>query len=187
MKIHHPKVRTIFREEVGKNISDPSLLNNYRSFVIQGFLAAVTTIIVFFAIDIFYNAIVGAALAATAFGMFLNPSGRLSRIRAFVGGHTLAIVLGLALTVLTRSLDVETFDASSVRTIFTVVLVLGLGCFVLFVLMACIDCEHPPAAGMLVGLYGIGIDIVLISALLVSLIALVCIKLLIRGRLQNLV
>ena len=126
------KFNRILNEEIGTNFFDPTFRYRTPAFLIQGLLAAITVCVVLFFIDLFYNAIVGAALGATCLGLFLSPSGRISRIRSLAGGHSLAILLGC----ITSLLFYSSFGESMRESIPHIhVIALGGTCGVLFLAM----------------------------------------------------
>ena len=178
------KFKRMLNDEIGTNFFDPTFRSRVSVFLIQAVLATITICLVLFFIDLFYNAIVGAALGATCLGLFISPSGRISRIRSVVGGHSLAILFGSLISIFFYSSVGESIRDSipHIHVVF-----LGITCGVLFLAMAISDTEHPPAAGMLLGLCEREIDSTIIISLVVALAALAMIKLVLRSKLVDLI
>ena len=102
---------------------------------------------------LFFDSLAQAALAAglgsSVITVFVNPSNRTASTRSVVGGHSLALLLGSAFSVLLFASPVEAFlDGLSPVRNFSLAMSVG----VLLLAMAITNTEHPPAAGTVLGM-----------------------------------
>jgi len=116
---------------------------NKKHYIFQCCLVTVTLGMLFSMLDFFFNTALVAALGATAFIVFTGPHKEISRSRYVVGGYTIGIVVGLLAIngFYYMALDQSFFPVCSA-------LCVGITMF----LMVVFDYEHPPAAGVALGL-----------------------------------
>ena len=162
---------------------DPKFAAHPGRYLFQASLATVAMLAALLLVDSLSNAAVAAGLAATVVIIFINPYGRAASLRAVVGGHGLALVLGSAFSFLLFASPVETFldDTSTVRVLaFAVVVGLSI------LLMASTDTEHPPAAGIAIGMASREWEPEIFGGIIGAVLVLAAIRVLLRRQLQDL-
>ena len=127
---------------------DPKFSRNSRRYFLQGGLATLAMLVLLLFFDSLSQAALAAGLGSSVITVFVNPSNRTASTRSVVGGHSLALLLGSAFSVLLFAAPVETFldDLSVVRN-----LSLAVSVGLLILAMAITDTEHAPAAGTVLG------------------------------------
>lgn len=169
-------------------IFDPKLKRNRRRYVAQVGLATVALFLVLWTEDILTGevaarAVLVAAIASTAFVLFIMPHSDTAKPRHAVGGHAIALAVGAAFALLgDTELGRETVGDTAV--IFAGFAALGVG--LTMFLMAATDTEHPPAAGTALGVLGTTVSAELVLFVLTSVLMLLAIHLVFRSRLVNL-
>ena len=78
-------------------------------------------------------------------GIFINPAGTTSRLRAVVGGHTMPLLLESVFSFILFSRSIEGFIADHSQLH---VLMISFAVGLLILVMATTDTEHPPSAGI---------------------------------------
>ena len=78
-------------------------------------------------------------------GIFINPAGTTSRLRAVVGGHTMPLLLESVFSFILFSRSIEGFIADHSQLH---VLMISFAVRLLILVMATTDTEHPPSAGI---------------------------------------
>jgi hypothetical protein len=134
-------------------------------------------------VDSLSNAAVAAGLAATVVIIFINTQARAAKLRAVVGGHGLALVLGSAFSFLLFAGPVEAFldDTAKVRVLSFAVIV-----SVTILVMAITDTEHPPAAGIAIGMASREWEPEIFGSIIGAVLVLAAIKVLLQRHLQDL-
>ena len=100
-------------------------------------------------VDVVLRAAIVVAIASTAFIVFVLPHSQAASPRRIVGGHSVAVLVGSAFSLLYLLPgwgDAET--ASRVVRDFIAVITVGIS----ILIMVLTDTEHPPAAGTALGL-----------------------------------
>ena len=86
-----------------------------------------------------------ASLVSSVVGIFINPAGTTSRLRAVVGGHTMPLLLESVFSFILFSRSIEGFIADHSQLH---VLMISFAVGLLILVMATTDTEHPPSAGI---------------------------------------
>jgi CBS-domain-containing membrane protein len=130
-------------------IVDPKFRGNAGRYLFQCALAFLTVLGVLFFLDLLLHTVIIASLGATAFIVFTMPNSRTARTRALLGGHLVGVGVGCAFSLLSRApLVLSLFH--EYKTPLTVFGALAVAAAIF--LMVCTNTEHPPAAGMALGL-----------------------------------
>lgn len=122
---------------------DKKFKSNKGHYIFQCCLVTVSLGILFSMLDFFFDTALVAALGATAFIVFTGPHKEISRARYVIGGYIIGIIVGL---VAINGFYLMQLDQS----VFPVFSALSVG--VTMFLMVVFDFEHPPAAGVALGL-----------------------------------
>jgi CBS-domain-containing membrane protein len=131
----------------GRYLLDRHFLRRKERYLAQASFAAVALAIVLVLESSLSNVAIVTAIASSAYIIFTVPHLRQSGPRRVLGGHGVAIVVGLiAATIVHEGLG-EPYKATLITEIGAAVAV-GLGILV----MAATDTEHAPAAGTILGL-----------------------------------
>ena len=169
-------------------IFDPKLRHERKRYVVQVGLASFSLFLVFIVADFVVaaleaKAVVVAAIASTAFVLFIMPHSDTARPRHVFGGHFIALIVGIGFGWISNThLGVDSFEASKV--VFAAFAAIGVG-FSMF-LMAATDTEHPPAAGTALGVLGNSATLELMIFVITSVSLLLVIQLIFRKHLHNL-
>ena len=126
---------------------DPKFHDHIGRYVAQCALATLTLLFVLLVLDAEQNVAVIAALGASSFIVFTMPHATRSRPRYLVGGYIVGIVSGLLCHLLFVGLSHLPVPQGSLHLVCAA---LSVG-FAIFA-MVTLDLEHPPAAGVALGL-----------------------------------
>ena len=80
----------MLRQEGSPYLLDPKFRRHYRRYFVQALLATAAMACILLFVDSLSTAAIAAGLGSSVVGIFINPSGGTSRLRAVVGGHTMA-------------------------------------------------------------------------------------------------
>ena len=167
---------------------DPKIKENGWRYLGQVALATAALFAVVFVEELITGriggqAVIVAAIASTAFLLFIMPHSRPSRPRNALGGHAVALGVGVLFALFG---DTEAGRETVRGTAFYFALFaagsVGLSMF----LMAATNTEHPPAAGTALGVVGSQVTLDLLLFVLVGVPMLVAIYLVFKNRLINL-
>jgi len=89
-------MRDFLNEEVSPYLLDPKFRHRYEQYFLQAFLAFVAMAIILLFVESLSSAAIAAGLGSSVVGIFINPNGATARLRAMVGGHTMALLSGSA-------------------------------------------------------------------------------------------
>ena len=131
----------------GAYLIDRHFRRRWERYFLQAALAAVTLAVVIAVEDTLANAAIITAIASSAFIVFMAPHSRMSSPRRVIGGHSIALVVGLVIGVIVHDWAGEPFTSSLITD---VAAALGVG--IVMLVMSATDTEHPPAAGTVLGL-----------------------------------
>lgn len=162
---------------------DEKFAKNKGRYLFQCFLAALGVFVVLLILNAKENAAVIGALGASAFIAFTMPHAQVSRPRFLVGGYVMGILSGFicySISLLPFLPDSQIMSYLSCP-LFGAVSV-GLAIF----LMVITNLEHPPAAGVALGLVLNNCDPKTILVVFVGIVSLALIKTLMRRLLIDL-
>ncbi len=122
-------------KELRFRLFDPKVKTNAKAYLLQCALAAGTMAAILSIVDAIDRAVIVAAIASSAFIVFVTPHSPMARPRHVIGGHLVALLVGTAATFLHLEVGVHFVIEGAV--------VVGVSLF----MMAATDTEHGPAAG----------------------------------------
>ncbi len=130
-------------------ILDPKIRHNVHRYILQCALATLTILVVLIFLDVLTRTAIIATLGATAFIVFTMPKSYPSRPRPLIGGYIVGISLGCLCSFLSDSrLMMSILNGHTTSLIVFGALAVGIA----ILIMALTNTEHPPAAGMSLGL-----------------------------------
>jgi CBS domain-containing membrane protein len=170
------------------NLLDNKIKQNLKRYTIQVSFATLALFCTFVAEQVLVGgeearAIIVAAIASTAFILFISPFSASARPRSVFGGHLIAVLVSIPLTWIADG----TFGhsvSSAVPYVFGLYAALGVG--LTMFLMASTNTEHPPAAGTALAVVAHGFDWRLVLFLVLAIGILVAIQRAFRHRFINL-
>jgi hypothetical protein len=124
-----------------------------------------------------------ASLGSSVVGTFINPAGATARLRAVVGGHTMALLLESVFSFILFARSIEGFIADHSQ-FHALMMALAVGLLIL--VMAITDTEHPPAAGIAIWMASREWTPEVFGGILGALVLLGVIKLVLRRHLRDL-
>ncbi len=145
----------------------------WKSYVLQSSLAGLTTLVILLALSL-ENAVVIAALGASAFIVFGRPFDLTARSRNVIGGHLLGFLIGSACSLLPQE--------PMLASVASYALSVGLSVFVMVVLYM----QHPPAAATALGTAIRGCSWETFLAILTFTLVLSVVHYTVKSRLRNL-
>ncbi len=162
---------------------DTKFKHNKTRYMLQCLLATVSVLLMLLALDGMSNAAIIAALGSSSFIVFAMPQAQASRPRFLIGGYVVGVAVGSGCYWLAQ---IPWPDALSPAYAYANVafgsMAVGLAIFV----MVLTNTEHPPAAGVALGLVLGEWSPMTISVILVGITALSILRLLLKPILKNL-
>lgn len=153
-------------------------------YVVQCLMATVAIMVVLALMDVVEHTALIASLGASAFIAFTMPQAHVSEPRYLIGGYMVGVVVGAALGLGVRWLGLPAGETS--RQVAEIVLG-GLAVGIAIFVMVLTNTEHPPAAGVSLGLVvNQTWDVVTLAVILAAIISLSLVKWLLRRYLRNL-
>ncbi len=122
---------------------------NARPYVVQSVMATLAILLILLFLDVFTHTALIATLGSSIFLVFTRPHAFASRLRPLVGGYFIAMVVGVLFYLLSHSALITGMPLSQ-ETIYIVFSALAVGCAIFGMVIT--STEHPPAAGMALGL-----------------------------------
>jgi len=168
----------LFNKEV--SIIDKKFRENKIHYILQCLMATAAVVVILFAIDSMFHEVILASFGATAFLVFAMPHLRTSQPRSVLGGYVIGMILGVVLFHAASGL----YDFLGYHWIFVIMAGVAVGLSLLFMTMT--NSEHPPSAGMALGLVLQGYTCESLIIIFASVIILMSIKHLLRNWLINL-
>ena len=176
-------IAELLRQEGSPHLLDPKFRRHYRRYIYQALLATGAMACILLFVDSLSTAAIAAGLGSSVVGIFINPSGTTARLRAMVGGHTMALLLGSGFSLILFTGSIETFIATHGQFLD---LAMAFSVGLLILVMAVTDTEHPPAAGIVIGMSSREWTPEVFGAILGALMLLAVIKLVLRQQLHDL-
>jgi len=162
---------------------DETFSRNKARYTFQCLLATTAVLVILLTLDAIHNAVVIAALGASAFIAFAMPHADVSRAKFLIGGYVVAVIVGGLCSYLA---DLPALGrAPMVQRYYSIIfgaLAVGGTIFV----MTVTETEHPPAAGLALGFVLGEWSLVTVLVVLIGICSLVVIKRLLKPILINL-
>jgi len=131
------------------NIVDPKARQHFPRYLLQCGLAVGTIFCILLLLGVVFRGSVVASLGATSFIVFAMPRSGPAKLRPLIGGYAIGIVCGVLASWAAQSSALQPLAFGQN----TYVLLLASAAVGLAILgMVVLDCEHPPAAGVALGL-----------------------------------
>lgn len=165
-------------------ILNPKVIRDIKPYLFQSSLATLTMLIVLLFLNGLFHAAIAASLGSTAFTIFAMPKSRAAGTRPLLGGYLIATAVGL-LCYSVSLLPKMIFSQAADRPLFILFGSLAVGLSIFLMILA--DCEHPPAAGMALGLVLSSWDRSTITFVMTAVLMLALMKRLLKDRLVDLV
>lgn len=171
-----------------RSFLDTNLSGNLRRYILQVSIATLALFAALLAEQIIAGgaaarAVVVAAIASTAFVLFISPFSPSATSRHTFGGHLVAVLVASPMAVVADT-HMGSGWISDIPTIFALYAALGVG--ITMFLMAVTNTEHPPAAGTALAIVAHGFDWGLILFIGSAVLILVLIQRAMRSRLIDL-
>lgn len=167
-------------KEVMMLLIDPKFIKDPLHYIIQCLLAVAALAAILLSMDAVFHTVMIASFGATSFIVFAMPHLKTCVPRRLIGGYVVGIAVGTACSLAYTALCGVT-DLSFLRGLFGA-LAVGASIF----LMAITNTEHPPAAGLALGLVYQGVDILSLAVIMLAVLALTAIKQILKNYLINL-
>jgi len=135
--------------ETPVKLIDEKARQNIRPYLLQSFLATLTILFILVFLDVLSHTAIIATLGASAFLVFTRPRAYASRPRPLVGGYLVGMAVGI-MYYYALLLPAHFSISISQPTALIVFSAMAVGSAIF--LMVVTDTEHPPAAGMSLGL-----------------------------------
>ena len=128
---------------------DKKFRKNIHRYISQCMLATLTILAVLFFLDVLTETAIIAALGASAFVVFAIPNSYSSDPRRLIGGYIVGIVIGIICYLISIKFPTSDFFTNTEMSLIVFgAIAVGLSIFI----MAVTNTEHPPAAGIALGL-----------------------------------
>ncbi len=168
----------LFRRDI--QVIDQRFKENKAHYFLQCLMATAAVMIILLTIDTMFKEVMIASFGATAFSVFAMPHMRTSRTRSVIGGYIIGVFLGVGFNLLAAYLNAKLGWHFTYSVMGAVAVGLAL------LMMTMTNSEHPPAAGLALGLVLQGFHLSSLLIIFFSVLALLFIKHLLRGWLINL-
>lgn len=157
---------------------DDKFRKNPEKYVYQSVLTTIFVFIVMYFIEIIDHPAVIASIGASAFILFSMPHQPIAKPRRLVGGYIVGMTVGLLFYYFGIHLVGGAHILSAQKTLRALLASISVG--TAFFLMIVTDTEHPPAAGIALGIVFNAWNAVTLLYILVSAVSLACLKHLIK-------
>lgn len=163
---------------------DPRFRRYSHSYLVQAFLATMTMLVILLFVDSLADAALAAGLGSSVVILFVHPSASAAKARSVIGGHTLALLVGVGCSLLIFDSSLGEFIAQN-RLFSDSALAIAVGLVIL--IMAVTNTEHPPAAATVLGIAIQPLDPLRVAVFISAIILLALIHFLFKSRLQDLI
>tara|TARA_Y100000996_G_C22192383_1_gene507562 strand:+ start:80 stop:583 length:504 start_codon:yes stop_codon:yes gene_type:complete len=153
------------------HLVNPHLKGNWGRYLAQSMLAVFAMLMVLLFIDSVADAALVAGLASTVVTAFLHPKAPSGRLRAIVGGHACGLMVGSALALVFINYELIAF---SIIYFDIIIMAAAVGGAIL--VMGLTDTEHPPAAGIALGMAGRPWELSIFLYILIAVLILALIR-----------
>ncbi len=168
----------LFSKEI--EIIDKKFRDNKAHYILQCLMATSAVVMILFAMNSMFREVMLASFGATAFLVFAMPHLRTSQERSVLGGYIIGIILG----VIFYHIAAYIYGVCEYRWVFSVLGGVAVGFSLLFMTMT--NSEHPPAAGLALGLVLQGYHWTSLAIIFASVVILMTVKRLLKNWLINL-
>ena len=163
---------------------DPKVKYNIRPYIFQCSLAFCALLVVLLVEEVgLQRAVIIAAIGSTSFILFVTPHASTANPRHVIGGHLVALIIGIVFTAFDSTTVVQSLLAQ-IPLLFDVEAALAVALSIFF--MAATDTEHAPAAGTALGVVTQDFSWGLVLFVISSVFMLSLVHMLLRPRLHNL-
>ncbi|MCK5128722.1 MAG: HPP family protein [Clostridiales bacterium] len=153
---------------------DKNFKQNKKQYIIQCAMAAVAISLILVFLSTLFNSAVLAAFGATSFIVFAMPKQKTSNARRLLGGYFVGILVGIGARTL-MELVTPAFDILWLVSVFG-----ALAVALSILVMTITNTEHPPAAGVALGIALGGYEFIGIAILALSVSILVFLKFILK-------
>jgi CBS-domain-containing membrane protein len=152
---------------------DPAFRDNKLRYAGQCLIATLSVLATLLLLDTIEHTVTVASLGASTFIVFARPHHRQARPRALIGGYVIGTVSGCLCSVASAGLSSAPLPVANttLQTLFGA-LAVGLAFFG----MVALQSEHPPAAGLALGLVINGWDLRTLAVVILGISSLAVIK-----------
>lgn len=165
-------------------VVDPRFLHYSHRYLLQAVLATIAMLVILLFVDSIADIALAAGLGSSVVILFLHPSAAAARPRSLIGGHALALAVGIGCSALVFSgSSADVINTSRVLSDLSIAVSLGL----VILVMAITNTEHPPAAGTVLGITMQPLDPVRLMVFLGAIFLLVLIQWVLRSRIHDLI
>jgi CBS-domain-containing membrane protein len=164
-------------------IFDLKFRKNIVRYILQCTLATVAIFVILLFLDVINETAIIASLGASAFIVFTMPNAYTSKTRPLLGGYIVGIIVGIILNTVAFSSLLASFHLSITLAIaiFGAISV-GIAIFI----MVATDTEHPPAAGIALGLVLNPWELTTILYIIIAVLLLATLKKVLKPYMLNL-
>ena len=164
-------------------IFDEKFKKNKLRYILQCALATLSVFIVILILDVLSEAVIVASIGASSFIAFAMPKTRSANPKAMIGGYFVGLISGIICHYMFVFFSNGTLMVpGNFAFAFTCALAIGLTIFV----MSITNTEHPPSAGIALGIVIEGFEPLSVVVIIGGIILLASIKSLLMPVLKNL-
>lgn len=160
------------------HIFSKNIEGNLRPFFLQSLMATATILVILLFLDVLTHTAIIACLGSSAFLVFTRPRAYAARPRPFVGGYLVSMAIGVTYsyaTLIPGALHMPVSTATAL-IVFSAMAVGGA-----IFLMVITDTEHPPAAGLALGLVLNSWDYLTLAFILAAVLLMAVLRYLLRN------